>query len=223
MKIALVGATGHVGAAVLEEALARGHAVVALARDPAKVAARPGLEAVKADAYAAASVAAAVAGVDAVISAFNPGWTDPEIRAHFIAGSQAIDEGVRAAGVKRLLVVGGAGSLYVAPGVQLIDTPHFPKEYFEGADGARQVLAMYRDGRLGAGLDWTFLSPPVLFSPVGPLAHAPRTGTYRVGAEAPLMDGDTPAGISEADLAVAILDEIETPKHPKARFTVASA
>lgn len=223
MKLALVGATGYVGAAVLEEALSRGHDVVVLARDPAKLAARPGLTVAKADAYDAAAVAAAVAGCAAVISAFNPGWTDPEIRAHFLAGSQAIDAGVRAGGVTRLLVVGGAGSLYVAPGLQLIDTPQFPKEYFEGADGARQVLAMYRDGRLGAGLDWTFLSPPVLFSLHAPLAHAPRTGRYRVGAEAPLMDGETPAGISEADLAVAIVDEIETPKHLRARFTVASA
>lgn len=223
MKIALIGATGFVGAAILTEALSRGHAVTVLARDPAKIAAQPGVTVVKADAYDAASVAAAVAGADAVISAFNPGWTDPEIKAHFLAGSQAIDAGVRASGVKRLLVVGGAGSLYVAPGVQLIDTPHFPKEYFEGADGARRLLALYRDGTVGAGLDWTFLSPPVFFSAHAPLAHAPRTGRYRVGGEAPLMDGETPAGISEADLAAAILDEIETPKHVRARFTVASA
>jgi putative NADH-flavin reductase len=223
MKIALIGATGYVGAAVLTEALSRGHAVTVIARDPAKIAAQPGVTAVKADAYDAASVAAAVAGADAVISAFNPGWTDPEIKAHFLSGSQAIDAGVRASGVKRLLVVGGAGSLYVAPGVQLIDTPHFPKEYFEGADGARRLLALYRDGTVGAGLDWTFLSPPVFFSAHAPLAHAPRTGRYRVGGEAPLMDGETPAGISEADLAAAILDEIETPKHVRARFTVASA
>lgn len=223
MKIALIGATGYVGSAVLTEALARGHQVVALARDPAKLSPRPGLTVVRADVYDAAAVTAAVTGVDAVISAFNPGWTDPAIKAHFLAGTQAIDAGTRAAGVARLLVVGGAGSLYVAPGVQLIDTPQFPKEYFEGADGARKVLGFYRDGTLGAGLDWTFLSPPVMFSLHAPLAHAPRSGAYRVGGEAPLMDGDVPAGISEADLAVAIVDEIETPKHVKGRFTVASA
>ncbi len=223
MKIALIGATGFVGAAVLDEALSRGHQVVVLARDPAKIATRPGLEVVKADAYDAASVAAAVKGSDAVISAFNPGWTDPEIKAHFLAGAKAIDAGVRASGVTRLLVVGGAGSLYVAPGVQLIDTPQFPKEYFEGADGARQLLGFYRDGSVGAGLDWTLLSPPVMFSAHAPLAHAPRTGKYRVGGEAPLMDGAVPAGISEADLAVAIVDEIEKGAHVRARFTVASA
>lgn len=223
MKIALIGATGYVGAAVLEEALARGHAVVALARDPAKLAPRDGLTVVKADATDASAVTAAVAGSDAVVSAFNPGWTDPDIHDNFLKGAKAIDAGVAASGVKRLLVVGGAGSLFVAPGVQLIDTEHFPKEYYAGADAARKLLAAYRAGEVGAGLDWIFLSPPVMFSPVGPLAHAPRTGKYRLGLEAPLMDGDVPAGISEADLAVAIVDEIETGAHVGKRFTVASA
>lgn len=223
MKIALIGATGYVGAAVLEEALARGHAVTALARDPAKFAPREGLTVVRADVYDAAAVTTAVTGTDAVVSAFNPGWTDPDIHDNFLKGTLAIDAGVAASGVKRLLVIGGAGSLYVAPGVQLIDTEHFPKEYFAGADAARKLLALYLAGEVGAGLDWTFLSPPVMFSPVGPLAHAPRTGKYRLGLEAPLMDGATPAGISEADLAVAIVDEIETGAHVKKRFTVASA
>ena len=115
MKIALIGATGFVGAPVLDEALARGHEVVALVRDPAKLAARPGLTVVTADAYDAAAVAGAVAGADAVISAFNPGWSDPEIAPKFTLGAHAIDDGIRASGVKRLLVVGGAGSLFVAP------------------------------------------------------------------------------------------------------------
>ncbi len=223
MKIALIGATGYVGAAVLEEALARGHAVTALARTPEKLAPRPGLTVVKADVTDAAAVAAAVTGADAVISAYNPGWTDPEIHDNFLKGAKAIDAGVAASGVKRLLVVGGAGSLYVAPGVQLIDTEHFPKDYFAGADAARKLLAAYLAGEVGAGLDWTFLSPPVMFSLASPLAHAPRTGKYRVGADTPLMDGATPAGISEADLAAAIVDEIERPAHVKKRFTVASA
>ncbi|TBW34391.1 NAD-dependent epimerase/dehydratase family protein [Siculibacillus lacustris] len=223
MKIALVGPTGFAGTAILAEALARGHAVTALARDPAKLAPRAGLTVVRADAYDAASVAAAVAGVDAVISAFNPGWSDPEIHDHFLQGARAIDAGTAAAGVKRLLVIGGAGSLYVAPGVQLIDTEHFPKAFFAGADAARKLLAAYLAGEIGAGLDWTFLSPPVMFGPHSADAAAPRTGKYRLGSEAPLMDGPVPAGISAADLAVAILDEIETPKHVRTRFTVASA
>ncbi len=223
MKIALVGATGYVGGPVLEELLSRGHAVTVLARSPKKIAPRAGLTVVEADAYDAASVAAAVKGTDAVISAFNPGWTDPEIHANFLKGAKAIDAGVKAAGVKRLLVVGGAGSLYVALGVQLIDTEHFPKDYFAGADAARKLLSAYLSGEVGAGLDWTFLSPPALFSLHSALAGKPRTGRYRVGADDLLMDGAAPAGISEADLAAAIVDEIETPKHVRARFTVAAA
>lgn len=222
MKIALIGATGFVGAPVLEEALSRGHTVVALARDPAKIAPRAGLTVVKADAYDAASVAAAVKGVDAVISAFNPGWTDPEIAPKFTAGAKAIDVGVFASGVGRLLVVGGAGSLFVAPGVQLVDTPEFPEFIRAAASAARDLHSDYVAGRSGTGLDWTFLSPPAGYGPHDPTADAPRTGRYRVGKDEVLFAGSAPATISRADLAVAILDEIEKPAHVRARFTVAA-
>lgn len=223
MKIALIGATGFVGAAVLDEALARGHEVTALVRDPAKLAPRPGLTVVKADAYDAAAVASAVKGADAVVSAFNPGWTDPEIAPKFTAGAHALDAGVVASGVKRLLVVGGAGSLFVAPGVQLVDTPEFPAFIRAAAAAARDLHSDYVAGRAGSGLDWTFLSPPAGFGPHDPNAEAPRTGKYRVGADQVLFAGSALATISRADLAVAIVDEIETPAHVKARFTVAAA
>ena len=222
MKIALIGATGFVGAPVLDEALARGHTVVALVRDPAKLAPRAGLEAVKVDAYDTASVAAAVTGVDAVISAFNPGWNDPEIAPKFTLGAKAIDDGVSASGVKRLLVVGGAGSLFVAPGVQLVDTPEFPAFIRAAASAARDLHSDYVAGRAGAGLDWTFLSPPAGFGPHDPNAGAARTGTYRVGGDEVLFAGGAPATVSRADLAAAILDEIEAPKHVRRRFTVAA-
>jgi putative NADH-flavin reductase len=223
MKIALIGATGFAGAAVLDELLARGHAVTALARDPAKLAPRPGLTVVRADAYDAAAVAAAVAGHDAVISAFNPGWGDPEIAAHFTAGARAIDAGVVASGVRRLLVVGGAGSLYVAPGVQLVDAPGFPAAFRPAAAAARDLHTDYLAGRAGAGLDWTFLSPAAGFGPHDPATGAPRSGRYRVGSDDVLLTGGKPATVSRADLAVAIVDEIESPKHVRARFTVAAA
>ena len=223
MKIALIGATGFVGAAVLTEALARGHEVVALVRDPAKLAARPGLTAVKADAYDQASVAAAVKGVDAVISAFNPGWSDPQIAPKFTVGAKAIDAAVVASGVTRLLVVGGAGSLFVAPGVQLVDTPEFPEFIRPAAAAARDLHTDYVAGRAGAGLDWTFLSPPAGFGPHDPATDAPRSGHYRVGADEVLFAGAAPATISRADLAVAIVDEIERPAHVRRRFTVAAA
>jgi putative NADH-flavin reductase len=217
MKIALIGATGFVGAAVLEELLTRGHPVTALARNPAKLAPRAGLEARALDGYDADAVAAAVRGHDAVVSAFNPGWNEPDLYALFIKGSAAIEAGVAQSGVKRLLVVGGAGSLFVAPGVQMVDTPefasHVPPNVIPGAKAARDALTALR---ANTTLDWTFLSPPAQLAP------GERTGKYRVGGEDLLLADGHPAGISVADLAVAIADEIESPRHIRARFTVAS-
>jgi putative NADH-flavin reductase len=212
MKIALIGGTGFVGKAVLEELLQRGHQVTALARDPAKYTAREGLKAVTADALDAAQVADAVRGQDAVISAYNPGWTEPDIYNVFLKGTRAIIAGVKRAGTKRLLVVGGAGSLFVAPGVQGVDTPTFPAEWKQGALAARDALNEIRNETT---LDWTFLSPAAILEP------GPRTGTFRLGADQLLMNGHAPAKISVADLAVAIVDEIETPKHVQKRFTAA--
>lgn len=211
MKIALVGPTGFVGSAVLKELLARGHQVVALARDPAKLAAQDGLSVVKADALDAAQVSAAVRGADAVVSAYNPGWSNPDIYNEFLKGTQAIVAGVKAAGLKRLLVVGGAGSLYAAPGLQLVDTPEFPAEWKPGALAAREALNQIK---LETSLDWTFLSPAVHLEP------GERRGSYRLGTDTPVMDEKGPAHISVADLAVAIVDELERPAHVQKRFTV---
>jgi len=214
MKIALIGATGFVGSAVLPELLQRGHQVTVLARNPAKLSARPGLTVVAGDALDAAQVSRAVAGHDAVISAYNPGWTEPKIYDLFLQGTRAIIDGVKQAGVKRLLVVGGAGSLFVAPGVQLVDTPPFPLEYKQGALAAREALNQIRTE---SALDWTFLSPPIALAP------GPRTGVYRVGTDDLLPgSGEAPAGISVADLAVAIVDEMERARHVQKRFTVAN-
>ena len=214
MKIALIGATGFVGAAVLTELLSRGHQVTALARTPAKIAPQAGLTVVAADVLDPQQVAKAVAGSEAIVSAYNPGWTEPKIYDLFLQGSQAILDGAKQAGVKRVLAVGGAGSLFVAPGLQLVDTPPFPAEYKQGALAARELLnRLYKE----TALDWTFLSPPIALAP------GERSGKYRVGADELLPGvGDAPAGISVADLAVAIVDEIETPKHVQKRFTVAN-
>jgi putative NADH-flavin reductase len=213
MNIALIGATGFVGSPVLSELLSRGHKVTVLARTPSKLPAQAGLAVVKADALDAAQVAKAVAGHDAVISAYNPGWSEVKIHDLHLQASRAIVEGVKASGVKRLLVVGGAGSLYVAPGLQLVDTPPFPAEYKQGALAARQAL---NELKKETTLDWSFVSPPI------GLAPGERTGQYRLGGDDLLPgQGDQPAGISVADLAVAIVDEIETPRHVQKRFTVA--
>jgi putative NADH-flavin reductase len=212
MNIALIGATGFVGTAVLAELLKRGHHVTALARTPGKIAAQTNLTVVQADAQKADEVARAVAGKDAVISAYNPGWGNANIHDEFLKGSDAIVAGTKEADVKRLLVVGGAGSLYAAPGVQLVDTPEFPAEWKQGALAAREALNRIR---IEDTLDWTFLSPAILLEPG---AHE---GPYRTGLEHPLMNGDHPARITVADMAIAIVDEIEKPQHIRRRFTVA--
>ena len=215
MKVALIGATGFVGNALLEELLARGHQVTALARNPDKLAARPQLQVVKADVQDAAQVQAAVTGHDAVISAFNPGWANPDIYQDFMSGTRAIVAGTKAAGVKRYIVIGGAGSLYAPDGTQLVDSPDFPAAIYPGASAARDGLTELKQETT---LDWTQLSPPVAFHAGGPNE---RTGKYRVGSDTPLSTGDGPGTISAADLALAVVDELETPKHVGRRFTVA--
>lgn len=214
MNVALIGGTGFVGSALLDELLARGHAVTALARQPAKYPARPGLRVVAADVSDAAQVANAVAGQAVVLSAYNPGWGEADIYRLFTAGYEAIIAGLRTAGAPRLLAVGGAGSLEVAPGVQLVDSPEFPAEWKQGALAARDLLTRLRGEQ---GLDWTLISPPIALAP------GERSGQYRTGGDQLLPGhGEAPAGISVADLAVAIVDEIERPAHRGRRFTVAN-
>ncbi|MBD9417360.1 NAD(P)-dependent oxidoreductase [Pseudomonas sp. PDM16] len=212
MKIALIGATGYVGAALLEEALNRSHQVTALIRHPEKLPQRANLTATQADVHDVAALSEQLRGHDAVLSAFNPGWGVADIREQFVSGSHAIVAATKAAGVKRLLVVGGAGSLYVAPGKQLIDSEGFPAEYKEGAEGARQALNQLRDE---AELEWTFLSPAAHLEP------GPRTGQFRLGGDDLLLKDGQPGHISVADLAVALLDETEQPRHVRQRFTLA--
>lgn len=211
MNIALIGATGFVGKAVLEELLSRGHTVRALQRDAAKLAARPSLTVRSVDVLGGASLAAELAGVDAVVSAFNAGWANPNLHDDFLRGSDAIAAAAREAGV-RLIVVGGAGSLFIAPGQQLVDSPAFPAEWKSGALAAREALNRLRADQ--TGLDWTFLSPAMHLAP------GARTGQFRLGGEAPVFDAKGESHISVEDLAVAIVNELEAPQHRRTRFTL---
>lgn len=210
MKIALFGAGGMLGSRIAKEALDRGHELTAVSRDPMKLTLEhPRLHKLTGDALDPASVTAAVLGQDAVISAFGPGHHgDPQ---DVVRAARALTAGVKAAGVKRLLVVGGAGGLEVKPGLQLVDTPDFPAAWKPIALAHREALGVYR----GADLDWTYLAPAALIQP------GARTGHYRTGGAGLLTDAKGESRISAEDYAVAMLDELERPKHPRARFTAA--
>lgn len=218
MKIAVIGATGYVGNAVVQELAARGHEVTALARNTGKVFQAPNVNAVVADVNAD-DFAGRLKGFDAVVSAFNPGWSNPNIGADFTRGANAIVEAAKAAQVPYLLVVGGAGSLYVAPGLQVIDTPDFPKEIYDGANAARNLLTALQQR---SDVNWAFVSPPARLGADGGFSEE-RTGRYRLGKDDLLMESsEVPAGISVADLAVAIADDAEKKAHLHQRFTVAA-
>ena len=211
MKIALIGATGFVGSAILQEALQRGHEVTAIVRNPEKVTPHPKLRPNKADVQKEDEVTRSVAGHDAVISAFNPGWSNPDIYNQQVKGTRAIIDGVKKAGVKRLLFVGGAGSLEVKPGVQSVDLPEFPAEYKQGALATREALNLLRREPT---LDWSFLSPSADLFP------GQRTGKFRLGTDQLLADAQGKSRISVEDYAMAMIDEVEKPKHIRRRFTV---
>lgn len=211
MKIALIGATGFVGSAILKEALNRGLEVTAIVRHPEKLQPNAKLRPQKGDVYNNDEVARWVAGHDAVISAFNPGWSNPDIYNHQVQGTEAIIKGVKQAGVKRLLFVGGAGSLEVKPGVQSVDTPEFPKDWKQGSLATREALNMLRKE---TGLDWSFLSPSADLSP------GQRTGKFRLGTDQLLKDAKGESRISVEDYAMAMIDEVERPTHIRQRFTV---
>ena len=217
MKIALIGASGFVGTAILEEALQRGHEVTAIGRNPEKISKRghEKVSAREADVMSTGSLSRLLEGHDIVISAFNAGWTNPDLYSDFLKGSQSIQDAVKSSGVKRLIVVGGAGSLFVAPGVQLIDTPEFPEDYKKGASAARDYLTILKDEE---ELDWTFLSPAIEMHPG---TSGERKGTYRTGSENPVFDKNNRSVISVEDLALAIVDEAEKPQQVRRRFTVA--
>lgn len=216
MRVALIGATGTVGSHVLEELVARSHDVIAIVRRPGAVAAGDRVTPVVADVHDTRRLTATLGGVGAVISAFNPGWEDPRLYEQFMSGARSIQSATKAAGVERLLVVGGASSLFVDNGRQLFDVKRYPDDIVDGVRAARDYHAEILDER---ELDWVFLSPPPGYGMDG---LTERRGTYRVGADTPLLDQDGAfSSISGSDLALAIVDEIESPSHHRQRFTVA--
>ncbi|EDM34996.1 NAD-dependent epimerase/dehydratase [Pedobacter sp. BAL39] len=215
MKVSLIGASGFVGSSILKELTDRGHEVVAIARDAQKVNAGQGSVTLKSvDVSDVDALASAMEGTDAVISAYNAGWTNPNIYDDFIAGSKAIQEGVKKSGVKRLIVIGGAGSLFI-DGKQLVDGPDFPAEIKPGATAARDYLDILKSEK---DLQWTFFSPAIEMHQG---ITTGRTGHYRLGTESPVFNEEGRAILSVEDLALVIVDELENHKYPQQRFTAA--
>jgi putative NADH-flavin reductase len=213
MKTALIGASGFVGTAILEELLNRGHEVTAIVRSPEKIKIDNNNLFVKGvDVNDTLALIETLKGSDAVISAYNSGWTNPNLYHDFIAGSEAIQKAVKASGVDRLIVVGGAGSLEI-DGKQLVDGPDFPADYKAGATAARDYLTSLKQEE---DLQWSFFSPAIEMHPG---ITTGRTGKYRLGTNSPVFNEDGRSTLSVQDLAMAIVDELENNNHPRQRFT----
>ncbi|MDU9393295.1 NAD(P)-dependent oxidoreductase [Pseudomonas sp. zfem002] len=210
MNIAIIGASGFIGSALLGEALLRGHQVTALVRTPQRLASRPGLQAVACDVYDGAALPALLRDYDAVLVALR-GQGENDTGSHYMSGFRTLLQAARTAAVKRLLVVGGGGSLEVAPGVELLDAPGFPEEYRGPAEGPRDALRLLRTE---TELDWTMLCPGAL------IEAGERTGRFRLGLDQLLVDEQGFSRISVEDFAVAMIDELERPAHSRRRFTV---
>ncbi|MFF4196522.1 NAD(P)-dependent oxidoreductase [Nonomuraea sp. NPDC001831] len=199
MKILVFGATGMIGQRIVTELTGRGHDVTGVSRRGP----------VKGDVHDAATLAK---GYDAVVCAIAPPRDGTEPEPPFLAANRALIDGLRAAGVSRVLVVGGAGSLKAGPDVDLVDTPGFPEIYKKEAKAARAALGLYREV---TDLDWTYVSPAAEIAP------GERTGVYRIGRDDLLSDADGRSFITAEDYAVAIADELEEHAHPRTRITVA--
>ena len=203
------------GTQVVKELANRGYFVNALARNTSKIEESENVKAVTADIYNTAELSEILKGNDAVISTFNSGWTNPNIFDDFLKGAESIEKAVEESGVKRFITVGGAGSLYIAENLQLIDTPEFPAEIKPGAEAARQYLEMIKKNE---NLDWTFFSPAIEMHQG---TAGVRKGTYRTALENPVFDENGRSVLSVEDVAVALVDELENNQFVKQRFTAA--
>jgi putative NADH-flavin reductase len=201
MKIALVGATGNVGTRLISELTRRGHHVTAIARHPETLQGQAAVSPVSGDVQNENALAAVLARHDAVIHSVK----------FLSTNASKIITATKRAKVPRLLVVGGAGSLEVSPGLTLVNSPDFPAEYKPETLAGVEFLNVLRQEK---ELDWTFLSPSYLFSP------GDRTGKFRLGKDQLLVAADGQSRISTEDFAIALVDELEQPKHPRQRFTV---
>jgi len=212
-KIVLIGASGFVGSAILKEALYRGHRVTAVVRHPEKITTvHKNLVVTQSDVSFIDNVTQVCKGADAVISAYNPGWKNPEIAEETTRVYRVILEGIRQSGVKRFLVVGGAGSLFVSPGKRLMDSGVIPESFIPAL---RALAGIYLNDLVSEKrIDWVF------FSPAGNLQPGKRTCKFRLGKDDLIVSETGESKISVQDYAVAMIDEIEKPIHHRERFTI---
>ncbi|WP_316802768.1 NAD(P)-dependent oxidoreductase [Pedobacter nototheniae] len=215
MKIALIGASGFVGTAILKELLSRGNEVIAIARDVNKIETENDkLIKKEVDILDTDKLAEAVKGSDAVVSAFNAGWTNPNLYADTVAGAEAIQKGVKASGVKRYIFIGGAGTLQI-DGKQIVDGPDFPEAYKPGATAVRDYFNTLKNEK---ELDWLFFSPAIEMHQG---ITTGRTGKYRLGKTSPVFNEEGRSILSVEDLAIVIADELENNAHHQEQFTAA--
>lgn len=210
MKIAIIGATGFIGSALLNEAIMRGHEVSALVSNINKVPNQTRVTALQTNVLDIDDLAQKIKGHDIVISAFS-GHAQKDVFDYYIKGIKSIIDAVKMVQIPRLIVVGGAGSLEVSPGIQLVDTADFPAEWKGTAEGARQALQLLRND---SQVTWTVLAPSAHIEP------GKRTGNFRLGSNQLLVGEDAQSHISVEDYAVAMIDEVEDAKHLNALFTV---
>lgn len=218
-KVALIGASGFVGFAILHELLDRGYEVVALVNHPEKIKIQtPALTVKKVDVSDEKALTDSLRGFDNVISAYNPGWANPNIYEETLTNYPKILDAAKKAGVKRLLIVGGAGTLFVKPGVRLIDTGTLPEAWVPGVKSLGEfylnTLTKEND------IDWVFFSPAGNLGDMGAKGPGKRTGVYRIGKDDMIFDKDGNSFISVEDYAKAMVDELSTPAHHKERFTI---
>lgn len=214
MKVAVIGSTGYVGSHLVKELAERNYDVIAIARHIDNIPSGQRIVRAEIDIHNHQQLVNALKGADVVVSAFNAGWSNPNLYEDFTKGALAIQQAVKDAGVKRFIVVGGAGSL-VVDGKRLVDSPDFPKEIKPGALAAADYLdTIHKEQEL----NWTMISPAI---EMNSQAGGIRTGKYRTGLDHPVFDAEGRSRLSVEDLAVAIADEIEQKQFINQRFTAA--